>query len=223
LGIPRQPRTARVRILLGKLDDSSRRSKKGGREIYISVNEKTAFNEKDSAGKLLFAFDSLSRKDIDEVVVVGYGQSQKNIDSLKLRERAMDNREINSSQTTDGDSSRKTFSHINTIFIDDKKGERNRIRIDSLFNDSIPVDHLTAVFAKTLSTQKLDVPFTILRQPEEIHAEGDFFRRPPSFDSFLGYKLQLGNAFSYLIKKILLPGLFSFFLVGLTIFSFVLL
>jgi len=205
LGSPGQPSPVRVLNLLGKLDDSVRRSKKGKREIYISLNEKTAFSDRDSAGKLLFSFDSMNRKDIDEVVVVGYGQSQKNMDSLKLRERAMDNRQIN------------------TIFIDDKKGDRYRIRIDSLFHDSIPVDHLTDVFAKTLSAQKLDVPFTILRLPEEIHGEGDFFRRPPSFDSFLGYKLQLGNAFSYLIKKILLPGLFSFFLVGLTIFSFVLL
>ena len=42
-------------------------------------------------------------------------------------------------------------------------------------------------------------------------------------DSFAGYKLQLGNAFSYLIKRISWPILFSVFLVGLTFFSFILL
>jgi two-component system, OmpR family, phosphate regulon sensor histidine kinase PhoR len=205
---PGPPRAVRVLNLLARqMDDSLRRSKRGNKEIYISLDENEKFNDKDSTGKLRFAFDSLNRKDVDEVVVVGYGQSQKNKDSLKLRERAMDNRQIN------------------TIFIDDKKGDKFRIRIDSLFNDSIPVDHLTTMFAKMLSTQKpkLDIPFTILRQPEEIHAEGDFFRRPPPFDSFLGYKLQLGNTFSYLVKQITLPIVFSFFLVGLTVFSFVLL
>ena len=43
------------------------------------------------------------------------------------------------------------------------------------------------------------------------------------FAGFTGYKLQLGNTFPYLIKQISLPILFSFFLVGITIFSFVLL
>jgi two-component system phosphate regulon sensor histidine kinase PhoR len=135
----------------------------------------------------------------------------------------MDSRTISVSQKNKRDSNRKNFSNINTIYIDDKKGEKFRIQIDSLFNDSIPVDHLTTVFAKTLSTQKLAIPFTILRQPEETPHEDDFFRRPPPFDNVMGYKLQLGNAFSYLIKKISLPILFSVFLVGLTVFSFVLL
>lgn len=224
MGMPGQPRTVRVLNLLARqMDDSLRRSKKEKRDIYISLNEKTKFNDKDSAGKLRFIFDSLNPKAIEEVVVVGYGQSQKNSDSMKLREGPMGNRTISVSQKNKRDSNRKNFSNINTIYIDDKKGDKFRIQIDSLFNDSIPLDHLTTVFAKTLSTQKLDIPFTILRQPEEIHVEGDFFRRPPPFDSFLGYKLQLGNAFSYLIKKISLPILFSFFLVGLTVFSFFLL
>src|SRR5688572_26756143 len=224
MGSPGPPRAVRVLNLLARqMDDTLRRSKRGKKEIYISVDENAKFNDKDSTGKLRFAFDSLNPKGIDEVIVVGYGQSQKNADSLKSGERAMDNRLNNISQKTDKDSNGKTFSQTNTIFVDNEKGDKFRIRIDSLFSDSIPIEHLTTVFAKTLRTQKLNIPFTILRQPEEVHAEGDFFRRPPSFDSFLGYKLQLGNAFSYLIKKILLPGLFSFFLVGLTIFSFVLL
>lgn len=224
MGIPGQPRTVRVLNLLARqMGDSLRGSKKEKREVYISLNENAKFNDKDSTGKLRFVFDSLNSKAIEKVVVVGYGQSQKNSDSMTLREGTIDNRTISVSQKSKRGSNRKTFSDINTIYIDNKKGDRFRVRIDSLFNDSIPVDHLTTVFAKTLSTQKLDIPFTILRQPEETHHEDDFFRRPPPFDSFLGYKLQLGNAFSYLIKKISLPILFSFFLVGLTVFSFVLL
>ena len=38
-----------------------------------------------------------------------------------------------------------------------------------------------------------------------------------------GYKLKLGNTFPYLIRQILLPILFSVFLVGITVFAFVLL
>ena len=41
--------------------------------------------------------------------------------------------------------------------------------------------------------------------------------------TMMGYKLQLGNTFPYLIKEILLPILFSMFLVGVTIFSFIIL
>lgn len=225
MGIPGQPRAVRVLNLLARqMDDSSRRrSNKGKKEVYISLNENTKFNDKDSAGKLRFVFDSLNPNSIDKVVVLGYGQSQKNSGSLRLRGSTMDDKAISVSQKNKRDSNRKNFSNINTIFIDDKKGDKFRIQIDSLFNDSIPINHLITVFAKTLSTQKLDVPFTILRQPEEVHHEDDFFRRPPPFDSFLGYKLQLGNTFSYLIKKITLPIVFSFFLVGLTLFSFVLL
>lgn len=212
MGIPGQPRTVRVLNLLARQMHDSLRKTNGNKNVYISLNEKTKFNDKDSAGKLRFVLDSMNHKAIEEVVVVGYGQSQKNSDSLQLRERGMDSRTTSVSQKNKRDSNRKNFSNINTIYIDDKKGEKFRIQIDSLFNDSIPVDHLTTVFAKTLSTQKLAIPFTILRKPEETPHEDDFFRRPPPFDSFLGYKLQLGNAFSYLIKKISLPILFSFFL-----------
>jgi two-component system phosphate regulon sensor histidine kinase PhoR len=187
------------------------------------LNEKTKFNDKDSAGKRHFVFDSLNPDAIEEVVVVGYGQRPKNRDSLKLIEKNIDTRAISVSQNNKGDSNRKNFSNINTIYIGDKKEGKFRIQIDSLFNDSIPVDHLRMVFAKTLSAQKLDIPFTILRQPEETLHDDDFFRRPPPFDNVMGYKLQLGNAFSYLIKRISLPILFSVFLVGLTVFSFVLL
>ena len=82
---------------------------------------------------------------------------------------------------------------------------------------------LTTVFKKTLHEQKLDVPFTILPQPEDSFTNNDFIRRPPPADSFGGYKIQLNDTFSYLVKKISLPIFFSVFLVGLTILCFILL
>src|SRR5688500_600019 len=75
MGIPDQPRTVRVlNLLTRQMNDSLRRSKKGKKEIYISLNENAKFNDKDSAGKSHFVFDSLNPKGIDEVIVVGYGQ-----------------------------------------------------------------------------------------------------------------------------------------------------
>src|SRR5687768_15865219 len=126
IGIPGQPRTVRVLNLLARQMHDSLRKTNGKKNIYISLNEKTKFNDKDSAGKLRFVFDSLNPKAIEEVVVVGYGQSQKNSDSLQLRERDMDSRTISVSQKNKRDSNRKNFSNINTIYIDDKKGEKFR-------------------------------------------------------------------------------------------------
>ena len=81
---------------------------------------------------------------------------------------------------------------------------------------------MVTAFKKTLKAEKLDLPFTILRDTVKIPEEEDFIRRP-LFAGFAGYKLQLGNIFPYLIRQISLPILFSFFLVGITIFSFMLL
>ena len=92
MGIPGQPRTVRVLNLLARQMHDSLRKAKGKKNVYISLNENSKFNDKDSAGKLRFVLDSMNHKAIEEVVVVGYGQSQKNIDSFKLRERGMDNR-----------------------------------------------------------------------------------------------------------------------------------
>jgi two-component system phosphate regulon sensor histidine kinase PhoR len=74
-----------------------------------------------------------------------------------------------------------------------------------------------------LQDQKLDIPFTVSYHPEEFLTEDDMIRRPFKEDSFAGYRLQLGNSFSYLVKKISWPILFSVLLVGLTVVSFILL
>ena len=66
------------------------------------------------------------------------------------------------------------------------------------------------------------VPFTVSYHPETPFAEAGFFRNGPPANSFGGYKIQLGNAFSFLLKRITWPILFSLFLVGLTMMSFVL-
>ena len=143
------------------------------------------------------------------VVVRGQPSVEKKIDTLKLREG--DVRMISTSPVNLKDSNRKTFSKISTIFFNNEKGERFSIKIDSLFKDSIPVSEIADAFTKSLNEQKLDIPFTISYHPEEIPHGGDFIKMPFPEDSFAGYKLQLGNAFSYLIKRISWPILFSVF------------
>jgi two-component system phosphate regulon sensor histidine kinase PhoR len=217
------PRTARVINMLGQkmFNDSLQKLHNRKGEVLISMNHTAEFNGRDSSGKFRVLIDSNHSREVGEITVVKRDQPLvgQNVDMLKIKSR--DTKTINISATNTGDSNHKTF--FKTILFDDEKGVRFSIKIDSLFSDSIPVSQLTNVFAKTLNEQKLYIPFTILHQPEEILADEDFIRQPMPADSFSGYKLKLGNAFSFLIRRIAWPILFSVFLVGLTILSFILL
>ncbi|WP_276504188.1 sensor histidine kinase [Terrimonas pollutisoli] len=210
------PRTARVLNILNKqlLRDSS----KGKKDVFISLNKDAAFRKKDSSGKPGVIFDSLQPRTIDKMIVVtdhpSLPQNQAKKDEV---------REISVAGTLAKDSIGKSRSGPSTIYFNTGDGDNFRIRIDSLFTDSIPVEKISSVFSKKLQEQNLAVPFTISYRPETFPLEEDFFRRAPPVDSFAGYKIQLGNAFSFLLKKISLPILFSVFLVGLTVASFILL
>ncbi len=223
--LPGEPRVARVINVLGQklLNDSLEKKNRGKRNVLISLNSSADFTGRDSIGKPPFVLDSIDPRQIDEIVVLrgNHPQIENNKDTVKWRER--NSQTINISATSNRDSHNKSFFRTNTIFLNNEKGEQFSIKIDSLFNDSISVAELANVFEKSLGEQKLNIPFTILHQPDEILDEDDFIRRPPPADSFAGYKLQLGNTSSYLVKRISLPLLFSFFLVGITILSFILL
>jgi two-component system, OmpR family, phosphate regulon sensor histidine kinase PhoR len=225
---PGQPDPARVINLITQtvLSDSLVKKNKDKKGVYISVKEKTQHRGRDTTDKISFVFDSLKPDDIREMVVVnGDGKippRTAQVDSLKAGKRFRNAEMLSIDKTLDKDSSHGRVSQINTIYFNTDKGDSFSIKIDSLFNDSIPASVLITAFTKTLKAEKLELPFTILRDTVEIPAEEDFIRRP-MFAGIAGYKLQLGNIFPYLIKQISLPILFSFFLVGITIFSFVLL
>jgi two-component system phosphate regulon sensor histidine kinase PhoR len=95
--------------------------------------------------------------------------------------------------------------------------------VDSL-QDSVRIKEIEVAYKKVLVDQKVYVPFTVLRldslSPEAV---------PGPTDVSVGilhpitYRLQSGSNVSYLLKRITSPILFSLFLVGLTILSFVLL
>ncbi|NOT50927.1 MAG: HAMP domain-containing histidine kinase [Chitinophagaceae bacterium] len=94
--------------------------------------------------------------------------------------------------------------------------------VDSL-QDSIRVGEIDTAYRMTLKAEKLDIPFSILRQENVMTEEPTAGAVTIGFSKPVTYKLNLGNTFPYLLKKISLPILFSVILLGITILSFVLL
>jgi two-component system phosphate regulon sensor histidine kinase PhoR len=125
-------------------------------------------------------------------------------------------------------SGKDTLNTTSTINFTQRNGNqivRFLYGIDSL-QDSIKVRDVDSAFKTVLSNQKLSIPFTIKRQNA---AAPDF---PPHLESNevtigftrpVKYTLELGNLFPFLVKRLSSPILFSIFLVGFTILSFVLL
>ena len=120
------------------------------------------------------------------------------------------------------DSGHAPVREINTIFFDNERGDRFKIKIDSLISDSVSIPVLETSFRQVLDEERLDIPFTIHRSKMEVRDDNEFIKRP-LFDGIDGYKLQLGNTVPFLVKQLMLPALFSFFLVGITVLAFVLL
>ncbi len=101
--------------------------------------------------------------------------------------------------------------------------------VDSL-QDSLRVTEIDSVCKIAFQKEGLNVPISISRttnnnRTERIPMED---QRMPNkitigFAHPVTYELSLGNSFGYLIKKLSSPILFSLFLVGVTVLSFVLL
>jgi len=95
--------------------------------------------------------------------------------------------------------------------------------VDSL-QDSIKVKEVEAAYAKRLSEQNLSVPFTISRVPTQDSADRRVFNQVTlGFANPITYQLDLINTFPFILKRISSAILFSVFLVGFTILSFLLL
>ncbi len=113
---------------------------------------------------------------------------------------------------------RSTQSGI--LYIDNDNGDRITIRIDSLFNDTLAMDTLQNAIQRNLAPKYPGVSFNINWTAPDT---GSREFRHPDFDPEQRYKLVVGNETGYLLRKIMMPILFSLFLVGLTLFSFILL
>lgn len=106
-------------------------------------------------------------------------------------------------------------------------GDSNIIRIfygvDSL-QDSIRVPEITAAYQQRLKQELLPIPFNIsFADKSGGDDETDFSDVTVGFAHPVTYHLELGNTFPYLVRRLTLPILFSIFLVGVTVLSFVLL
>ena len=94
--------------------------------------------------------------------------------------------------------------------------------VDSL-QDSLRVQEIDSACRKNLQAEKLNVPFTILRTVKDTVTNNDKTSVTIGLVNPVTYRMQLGNTFPYLIRRITLPVLFSLLLLGITILSFVLL
>lgn len=95
--------------------------------------------------------------------------------------------------------------------------------IDSL-QDTLHINEIVKTFEKDLADEKISIPFSVIRLDSvPQNNEPDFSDVTIGFAKPVTYHLQLGNTVPYLLKRISLPAFFSFFLIGITILSFVLL
>jgi two-component system phosphate regulon sensor histidine kinase PhoR len=104
---------------------------------------------------------------------------------------------------------------------------RNRLMqflfdVDSL-QDSVRVKEVSADYLKRLDKDNINVPFTISRIPTPEKDERIPNNVTLGFARPITYHLDLGNYTGFLLKRLMVPILFSIFLIGFTILSFSLL
>ena len=101
--------------------------------------------------------------------------------------------------------------------------------VDSL-QDSLRVTEIDSAYHAALNKDGLDVSFSVSRNDSMKRMErmrpdmrGPSNKVTIGFAHPVTYEMNISNSFSYLAKKLTMPILFSIFLVGVTILSFVLL
>lgn len=94
--------------------------------------------------------------------------------------------------------------------------------VDSL-QDSLKLTEIEMAMIKSLQKQNISIPFNVQRLPKAKQAADELNEVTIGFAHPATYKLNIGNDFPYLVKRIGLPILFSILLLAITIISFVLL
>jgi two-component system, OmpR family, phosphate regulon sensor histidine kinase PhoR len=97
--------------------------------------------------------------------------------------------------------------------------------VDSLSQkDSVTIKEITASYTAKLKEEKMDnLAFSVSRLDSSQANSPDLNEVTIGFAKPMSFRLTLENKVSYLLKKLTLPILFSLFLVGITVISFVLL
>lgn len=89
--------------------------------------------------------------------------------------------------------------------------------------DTIKINEIYAAYNKRLHEQNINVPFNITRLTKPPEDKRNYGEVVVGIKNPITYRLTLGNTFSYLTKRIASSILLSFFIVGFTLFSFLLL
>lgn len=233
LKIENRPTPARVIEVLGKkmLNDTSLKTNRKPKGIFITVKNQSGFRNTDSSSSSI-SLDAIDPNDIKEVTVIKASSFEKgnlfvrrSKDSIHQTQLPRPGIALKKVQLADKDTGQKEIIRANTISFTNDNGDMIYIKMDSLLTDTVSATLLKESFAKKLIEENISVPFSIVkREPahDSLSADASMIPAYP-FANASGYQLQLGNTVSYLLKKITLPVLFSFFLVAVTIFSFVLL
>ncbi|HEY0678652.1 MAG TPA: HAMP domain-containing sensor histidine kinase [Chitinophagaceae bacterium] len=95
-------------------------------------------------------------------------------------------------------------------------------------DDTLQIDEIKTLFSRSLNDQDIDVPYKIIRTKAESSGQVRMKQQFPGpvpdvtigFLHPVTYKLQLGNTFPYLLGKIWPQILFAFFLMAVTVVSF---
>lgn len=120
-----------------------------------------------------------------------------------------------------GDSLRETFQE--KIESDGNRVIRYLSGVDSL-QDSLSIPEINKAYAKALADEKINVPFFVSKTDSaNLEEEPDMSKIVVGFTHPVTYELHIGSTMSYLIKRISMPILFSVFLLGVTLLSFILL
>jgi two-component system phosphate regulon sensor histidine kinase PhoR len=108
-----------------------------------------------------------------------------------------------------------------------KMGRRNRLmqflyEVDSV-QDTLQLGEIQTAFEERMQQQNLLVPFEITRLEKSRENHPEYNEVTVGFAHPVTYRLQLGNTFPYLIKRIIGPILLSLVMVAFTLLSFLLL
>jgi len=117
----------------------------------------------------------------------------------------------------------KDSSRVNFKSTDSNKQVFNILsKVDSIQN-TLDIAELNRAFAENLKKQNLDIAFTAFKKAGNTADEKDLAQITIGFAHPFTYSFLLNNTGFYIIKRLTLPILFSLFLLGITVFSFVLL
>lgn len=154
----------------------------------------------------------------DEIVTTVSALRKKVPDSVEVKNVVIAMRK----DSVNHDSDNAKISFKGNFKVDSDNFVKLELNLDSL-HDSLQVPKLTKAYSQALKEGNIDIPFTITQLPKASPEDTVMWEATVGFSHPVTYKLQLGNTFPFLIRKISLPILFSIFLVGITIVSFLVL